>query len=397
MDKLNTFVIECTKFILKNSNSNNILKYQMIIPKFIKKVVIYTSILVLISLLLLYFKKWPTYLLHIITHQLYIYKNQIDINELNISQISPQIDLTKKEKEKIKLIQIVKEYGKRQLNLQDSKRYTKIVFLPRKQLGWFITISPEFSFIPYRFQIPFISSFSYIGFFNKKLLQKWKIIYEQQGYEIYTSVIGGYNTLGFFEDPIFSTYLFQSTQYLLQIILHEMVHEKIWIANETSLNEKVATFLAKKMVDTFLKQRDSKFQHVYSLVEKKILKNEKKNFWLLFQKMKKKLNSLYLEKIKPEHKRMEKSKIITEFKRELIKMKLNNKFFTYLPQRIVSSDEINNAMFIQIERYSHESNVNLLENIFSQKCTDNILCFIQEIEIMSLNEKSLNDLKNSFR
>jgi predicted aminopeptidase len=149
-------------------------------------------------------------------------------------------------REKILLLQQAKSFGETTLGLTPSKSYTYFYEVKNPPLGYNLTASPELELEPYRWCFPIAGCVPYKGFFKKNRAERERDKMAEEGYDIYFRPLVAYSTLGWFPDPIFSTWLRADRAFLVEMLLHEMVHGTIYIKNQSAFNESVATFIGER-------------------------------------------------------------------------------------------------------------------------------------------------------
>lgn len=356
------------------------------ISKIIKHKVLFSFLfmgIVFLGTALLFFR-WSDYFLHLASHQIYVWTHQQSITSLDKTKFS------KKEQAALKQISLAKEFGQKIFELHDSKSYSKFVDLKRDTLGYNITVAPEFSLKPVEFTFPVVGKFSYLGFFDKQKTKAWKKRYEQNGYDVYLSEIGAYSTLGFLHDPIFSTYLQFSKQYLTDLILHEMTHEKLFFKNDILLSETLAVYNARKATQAFFKEntqnkKSSKKKFSHKEVSQKVFQ-EYNQFYVSIEHYRKLLNDLYQKNISAEEKRKQKAEIFANLKKTLQEQSHSFHYVTW-PKHLLE-EELNNAALVQIKRYSPH-NMDYFDDVFERYCKENFSCFLKKLSSLKKCDTNL--------
>lgn len=154
-------------------------------------------------------------------------------------------------KEKICFIQEIKRYGEERLGLGRTRSYTKYFEVHRPVL-YMITASQKDRFEPHSWTFPIIGKATYKSFFTLEGALKEKRALERKGYDTYIQQAAAYSTLGWLNDPIFSTMLAWDEPTLASVLLHEMVHATVYFKGETDLNEQAATFIGTRGAIDFI-------------------------------------------------------------------------------------------------------------------------------------------------
>lgn len=338
-------------------------------------------ILTVILTLPVLFYRWTDYFLHLLGHQTYVWLYAKDIDNFDKSKFST------KEQEAFLQIEAAKIFGKKNFDLPKSKSYNRFVDLKRDYLGFNITVTPEFSLEPVAFGFPIVGSFSYLGFFDKEKALAWQSYYQKRNHDVYLSEIAAYSTLGFLDDPIFSTYLDFSFAYLVDLILHEMTHEKLFFKSDILLSETLAVYVAEKAALLFFKEEKKK--HI-DKTRKQNIAQEYNIFYDTIEKYQKQLKELYLQTIPMDKKREQKEKIFARLKKSL--EQLDQQFVYVTWQKSLLKRTLNNATLVQIKRYSPRS-IDVFDDLLFEVCQNNFSCFFNHLKTLKKHRtKKLHDV-----
>ena len=239
-------------------------------------------------------------------------------------------------------VQRIKEFGIQNLALSIDSGFEYYVPLSRKELGWNVSGSYPLEFKSYTWWFPIAGEVPYKGFFDYQLAIEEEEKLKRLGLDTRVRVTGGYSTLGWLSDPIFSSQLEWSRPDLSALIIHEMAHATYYIPGDSVFNESYAEFVEKKGIELYYSDKSNPGYKEW--IEKK---NYKNNSLKLIKNTAKKLKSLY-ESDLPDSEKLEQKKItILEFKNQAILEKL-------IPEKFKTkflSKDWNNEDFIGAVRY----------------------------------------------
>src|SRR5262245_48631170 len=190
------------------------------------------------------------YLWHVAVGQVSILARQRPVDD--VLQDTP---LTPQERQKIGLILDVRVFAINQLDLHDSSSYTTFVHLDRPYVSYNLSAAPPDALTPYTWRFPFLGPTPYKGFFDKDYALREQRELEQQGYDTYLRGVRAYSTLGYFTDPILSSMLAYDDFSLINTIIHEMLHQTVWIKGSVSFNESLENFVGERGTRTYLYNR----------------------------------------------------------------------------------------------------------------------------------------------
>jgi predicted aminopeptidase len=154
--------------------------------------------------------------------------------------------LTPQQRDKIHLIQDVRQFAILHLGLHNGATYTTFVFLDAPYVSYTLTAAPKDALRPYVWWYPIVGNMPYRGFFRHNLALRAERRLQAQGYDTYVRGVRAYSTLGYFNDPILSSMLSYHDFDLIDTIIHEMLHQTVWIKSSVSFNESLASFVGEK-------------------------------------------------------------------------------------------------------------------------------------------------------
>ena len=190
------------------------------------------------------------YLWHVAVGQVSILARQHPVEDvLQDEHLTPQ------EQQKVRLILDVRGFAISQLGLHASKSYTTFVRLNRPYVSYNLSAAPPDALTPYVWRFPFLGRTPYKGFFDKDYALREQRELERQGYDTYLRGVRAYSTLGYFTDPILSPMLTYDDFFLINTIIHEMLHQTVWIKGSVSFNESLANFVGEHGTLAYLAQR----------------------------------------------------------------------------------------------------------------------------------------------
>ena len=185
------------------------------------------------------------------------HQSSIAFHSVSVQEVLENDGLGHEAKGKIHFIQEVKRYGEAKLGLTKSKSYSKY-FEVKGPVLHVITASERDRLQLYRWDFPITGEVTYKGFFTQEDILKEKRSLETKGYDTFVQQAGAYSTLGWLNDPIFSSMLQWDEATLANLILHEMTHSTIYFKGQTDLNEQIATFVGNQGAIDFLAEKYGK-------------------------------------------------------------------------------------------------------------------------------------------
>ena len=158
-------------------------------------------------------------------------------------------------KVRLRLVKELRKFAATELDLKPGDSYVHYVKLDRPMALWVVNAAPEFSLKLKSWWYPFVGRFEGRGFFDKHQAQHLAKELRGQGYDVVTSGAPAYSTLGWFADPVLSTFINFSDADLAELIFHELAHQRLYVPDDTAFNESFATATAQAATSKWLTAR----------------------------------------------------------------------------------------------------------------------------------------------
>lgn len=155
-------------------------------------------------------------------------------------------------KEKLRLINRVRQFAIDSLSLKDTKNYKTLYDQKGEEIMWVVMASEPFRLKAKEWDFPVIGSVPYKGFFDRHKAVSLRDELVSEGWDVNIRNPGGWSTLGWFTDPILSKMLERSEGDLANLIIHEMSHATIFVKDSIDFNENLATFIGDRGAEQFL-------------------------------------------------------------------------------------------------------------------------------------------------
>lgn len=317
----------------------------------------------------LYYRHWVIYIAHLASHQYTALFNRVELSEA---------DLKPRGRRKADLIAEARSYGSRIFGLESSNSFTEYVDLQRDTLGYNLTIAYRLQLKPVKFSFPLIGSFSYIGFFDAGLKDRWARRFKEKNYDVHESQIGAYSTLGWFDDPVYSTYLEFSDFRLVTIVLHEMAHEKLFFTDDTAVSESLASFIDQKAAVSFYKTVKGR---EISQRSKDRFNSEINSFNKTMNRTRQRLEKIFADSALTDAEKTRKKQLAYQKLQKELRADASEYRLLHAPQRLSEMTQLNNAVFLQYSRYNPGSDNGL--DLIWQSCRRTeapFRCYFSELE-----------------
>ncbi len=254
-------------------------------------------------------------------------------------------------RKKLALVQEAKAFAMSDLGLKKSDNYSTFVELGRPYVTWIVHASPSYQLESYRWWFPIIGHVPYKGFFSEKEAQVEAQSFDKKKFDTYVRGVTAYSTLGWFEDPVFSSMLGYSDHDLVNTIIHESVHATVFAKSQADFNERMATFLGDWGVELFYSLKEGPQSPTVALILKERM--DQHLFADFLKKEMKQLREWYLS-LKGQEPEQEKAQRLNEIQRrfrEEVSPKLQTKSFSNFGEI-----PLNNARLMALGTYYEDLN-----------------------------------------
>src|SRR5262245_49272653 len=144
------------------------------------------------------------------------------------------------------------QFAQTHLSLEPKKRYSSYVHLNSRYVVWNVFATPEFSTRPIQWCYPIVGCAAYRGYFHDRAARELaRHLYASQ-HDVTVGGVAAYSTLGWFDDPLLSTFINWPAPELAGLIFHELAHARVFLSRDTSLTEALATFVGSRGVIEWL-------------------------------------------------------------------------------------------------------------------------------------------------
>ncbi|HEY0457108.1 MAG TPA: aminopeptidase [Verrucomicrobiae bacterium] len=182
---------------------------------------------------------------------------------LNDPKTSPEL------KHKLQLVQEVREFAEKELNLPIKGHYVKYADLHRDFVVWNVHAAPEFSLEPKAWWYPVVGEAKYRGYFSEKAARSYAVDLEKQHLDVYVGGVEAYSTLGWFQDPVLNTFIRHSDEDLAETLFHELAHQRLFVKGDTDFSEAFATSVAEEAMRRWMLSKGKGAAYDKYLVKKR--------------------------------------------------------------------------------------------------------------------------------
>ena len=256
-------------------------------------------------------------------------------------------------RKKLQLLSKVRRFASKELNLPSGNGYKSYVELPNSYVSILISAAPPFSLNPKQWCYLVVGCQSYRGYFDIADAEQLANELRESGFDVSLSYASAYSTLGYlnqgwlpdyFSDPVLSTFLQRSDRELIATLVHEMAHQVVYVAGDTSFNESYATFVEQEGTLQYLRSSNlgDEMEKIQQNYEDRLL------FRSWIDETIKELKDLYSTPLDEDKKRLQKQLIFEQLKQ---RYQQNQSQFQFLNYSRWFAQNLNNSHLLGVKRY----------------------------------------------
>jgi predicted aminopeptidase len=221
-------------------------------------------------------------------------------------------------KHKLATAKEIRQFAARELGLPDNDSYKTYADLKRPYVLWNVVATPELSLRPMQWCFLIAGCVNYRGYYNADDARLYAAELRREGYDVQVAGVAAYSTLGWFKDPMLSTFMQYPEGELARLVFHELAHQMVYVKDDSQFNESFATAVEEAGVERWMAlHADDKMRLSYVEYE-----GRKHDFLALLLKYRKELERNYDRAASDADKRQRKVAIFQALKDEYQTLKV---------------------------------------------------------------------------
>jgi predicted aminopeptidase len=191
----------------------------------------------------------PGYVLRAAYEELRILARRQPIEELLAGELDPDV------RAKLELTLAVREFARDRLELRVGGSYASLAETDARQVVHLVSAARRDRLEAHTWWFPVVGRVPYRGYFDRAGAEALAADLEGKGYDTYVRPAVAFSTLGWFDDPLLSSLLRHDEVALAEIIIHELLHNTIYVAGQAGFNESLASFVGYAGAAAFFEER----------------------------------------------------------------------------------------------------------------------------------------------
>jgi predicted aminopeptidase len=215
-------------------------------------------------------------------------------------------------KGRLSKVKEIRKFAAGELGLPDNDSFKSYADLKRSFVLWNVVATPELSLKPAKWCFPIAGCVDYRGYYSKEDAQAFASELRSEGYDVQVGGVPAYSTLGWFSDPVLSTFIQYPDGELARLVFHELAHQVVYAKDDSQFNESFAVAVEEAGVERWMaKYGDDKMRKTYAEYE-----GRKQDFLALLLKYRDLLDANYKGRGSDDDKRKRKAEIFQALKDE---------------------------------------------------------------------------------
>ena len=172
-------------------------------------------------------------------------------------------------KRKLERVLEIRSFASRELGLPDNPSYRRYAELDRRFVLWNVFATPSLSLTARQWCFPVAGCVNYRGYFAEKDARAEAAKLAATGDDVYIGGVPAYSTLGYFSDPMLSTFIRYPDTEIARLIFHELAHQVVYAKDDTVFNESYAVAVEEEGLRRWLaSQRDPELDRQFATSER---------------------------------------------------------------------------------------------------------------------------------
>lgn len=249
-------------------------------------------------------------------------------------------------KQKLERAEVIRAFAIEELALPDNGSYRSYVDVGKPYVTWNVIATPALSLEPETWCFPVVGCVAYRGYFDEGDARAYGAALAEDGLDVTVAGARAYSTLGWFDDPILNTILFDAEYRFAGTLFHELAHERVFVAGDSAFNESYAVTVEREGVRRWLDSTAGPgMKRAYDEE-----RTRREAFLALVLSSREKLEALYASNLDDDDKLRRKAQIFDALRQDYEKLKAA--WGDYSGYDLWFEEDLNNAKLALLATYN---------------------------------------------
>lgn len=175
----------------------------------------------------------------------------------SVEQLLEEADLDPQQRQKLEQVVRIRAYADSELQLPVKGHYQHLVQLESRYVTWNVVAAEALAMESVQWCFPVAGCVTYRGYFDEAAAQQFAEKLRRQGYDVAVQGASAYSTLGWFKDPLLSSFLRYDDARMAALLFHELAHQVLYIKGDTRFNESFASAVEELALQQWLRDTDN--------------------------------------------------------------------------------------------------------------------------------------------
>lgn len=208
-----------------------------------------------------------------------------------ISTLLNDPDTTPLLHQRLNRIDAIRAFAAESLALPVGQTYSGYIELQRDYVVWNVLAAPVDSLELKTWCYPVVGCQSYRGYFAESQARQLADQLADDGWDSWAPGVTAFSTLGWFDDPILSTFAHWPEDQLAGLLFHELSHKELYIDGDSTFNESYATAVELEGLQRYLSAQGEAGQFAGALARARM----RQEFTTMVMATASKLRTLYAQ------------------------------------------------------------------------------------------------------
>lgn len=183
-----------------------------------------------------------------------LHHNDLYNSRRSVSGLLADPETDPKLRAKLELVEGILQFAEKEgLNTQGAYHY--LIDSGQNVVSYLVQAAEPDKLDSVTWWFPFVGNVPYLGYFKKKERDDKAAELRAMGYDVHTGAAGAFSSLGWFDDPIFSSMLRRDEGDLAHLFFHELTHRTFWAPASIKFNENLAEYVGAELTVKYLRAK----------------------------------------------------------------------------------------------------------------------------------------------